>query len=61
MKQRHTTPERELLIAALASADPRTVRKVLRGERVRGGVEARIRNALEALAELESPAATTHQ
>lgn len=35
-----------LLIAGESSSDPRTVRRVLRGERVRQMVEARIRAAM---------------
>jgi hypothetical protein len=48
------TTEQELLIAALASADPRTVRKALRGAQIRGSVGARIWKAIETLAEVEA-------
>jgi hypothetical protein len=54
MRRALTAAERVLFIAALSSADPRTVRKALRGEQVRGSVAARIQNALSQLAELEA-------
>lgn len=55
MQHELTTTQRVLVIAGLSGADPRTVRKFLNGEDVRGSVvKERIELAQRQLAQLQS-------